>query len=81
MLLTKWLSGVHVVAAALDLAKNIFPLPGVDQIGEAALLKPELLSARPRRSSSPGSLLAFQDSSANRAQIFFFSPGLRLTQK
>ena len=72
---------MRVVAVGLDLAKNIFPLPGVDQIGEAGLHNPELLSARPRRSSFPDPLLAFQDSSANRAQIFFFSPGLRLTQK
>lgn len=75
------MSGVRVVSVARDPAKNIFPLSGVDQIGETAFLKPELLSARPRRVSSPGSLLSFQDSSANRAQIFFFSPGFRLTQK
>ena len=72
---------VRVVTVTLNLPQNIFPLPGVDQIGGTAVLKPELVSARPRQSSSPGSRLSFQDSSANRTQIFFFAPGLRLTQK
>jgi len=45
MLLTQWMLGVRGFDVARDLAKNIFPLPRVDQIGGTAILKRELASA------------------------------------